>query len=66
MESKYIVMFLKNLIPVFQTPQIYLAGNGTDRAFDAMLYPLQKYISRSGTYKVIKYTSITRTTCIFI
>jgi hypothetical protein len=52
MEAHIYCDVFKNLIPVFQTPQIYLAGNGTDRAFDAMLYPLQKYISRSGTYKV--------------
>ena len=35
-----------------QNPQIYFSGNGTDRAYDVVLYPNQNYVSRSGSFQV--------------
>jgi hypothetical protein len=48
------VYFLEHCLVFLQTPEIYFAGTGTDRAFTAMLFPRQNYISRTGTYNVIK------------
>ncbi len=48
------MFFSSNVLFFLQTPEIYFAGIGTDRAFSAMLFPRQSYISRTGSYNVIK------------
>jgi hypothetical protein len=50
----YQCVFFRALSCFFtQTPEIYFAGTGTDRAFTAMLFPRQNFISRTGNYNVI-------------